>query len=262
MAHRLSRVRRSIAGSLSLFALLTAVVASSAVAAPVISDLHFTGSTYPAGTGGADPYWQVVAWPNSWTGKPSSPYQAFVFSGNPGGGQNVPNPWAPGSSDPAKGTNPVQYGGRWIGLQDNNATSVLTPTSTPSTYSTIYATTFTASEAGTADLSFLATADNNVTLFVNGSIVGAGTDTPTISGGETVGSAFGLGSLKWVENSVAVNAGTNVLYAVVNDVNSTGTYGSTGLIVVPEPSTYASACLGLATFGLLRMRRRAAGHRG
>ena len=263
MAHCKPRVEGSFARGLALVALLTALVAAPASAAPVISGLHFTGSTYAAGTGGQDPFWTVVAWPAGWDvgTPPTGAYAAWVFSGSPGGGQNVPNPWAPGASSPDKGTNPVQYGGRWIGLQEDNAASVVTVSGTPSTYSAIYATSFLASEAGSFDFSFLATADNTVTLFVNGTVIDTGTDNPTISGGSVVGTVSGLGSLKWLEGTATVNAGPNILYAVVTDVNSTGTYGSTGLIVVPEPSTYASACLGLATLGLCGLRRRA-GRRG
>lgn len=263
MSHRRSPIAGSLSRSVALVALLTALVAAPAVAAPVISGLHFTGSTIPAGSGGQDPYWKVVAWPDGWDvgPKPTVAYDAWVFSGNPGGGQNVPNPWAPGSSSPDKGTNPVQYGGRWIGLKEDDARAVVTPTVIPPAYeeySTIYATTFEASEAGTYDFSFLATGDNQVTLFVNGSIIDTNTNSPTISGGSVIGTVAGLGGLKWLQGSASVVANTNTLYAVVKDINNGGTFGFTGLIVVPEPSTYASACLGLATFGLLGLRRRIA----
>lgn len=263
MAHRLS-LHGSLVRGLSLVALLTALVAAPASAAPVVSGLHFTGSNIPAGSGGQDAYWTVAAWPDGWDvgTKPTLAYPAWVFSGTPGGAQNVPNPWAPGNASPDRGTNPVQYGGRWIGLQENDATSVVTVTDTPSVYTTIYSTAFLASEAGSVDFSFLATADNSVTLFVNGSIVGTDTNNPTIAGGSEIGTVSGLGSLKWLEGTATVNAGPNILYAVVTDTNFNGTYGSTGLIVVPEPSTYASACLGLATIGLLRLRRRGVSRRG
>lgn len=256
MAHRMSPIAASFRRVVALVALLTALVAAPAVAAPVISGLHFTGSTVPVGQGGTDPYWQVVAWPSVGVTPPSLPYDAFVFSGTQPQ-RNVPTAWFAG--DGAAGTNTGLIGlGRWIGLQQDDALSVLTGSQPLGTISAIFATTFNSDSAGTANFEFLATADNSVTFFVNGTVDTSDPAIPTITGGETLGTVSGLGSLKWVNGSATVGSGSNTLYAVVYDLNTTGTYGFTGLIVVPEPSTYASACLGLATFGLLGLRRRTA----
>lgn len=255
MVHRLIRIRATRI-ALSLVAVLTALV-SVPTSAASISGLHFTGSTIPAGQGGTDPFWQVVAWPTV-TGltPPTMPYDAFVFSGSSAAAPNVPTPWFRG--DGAPGTNTGAFGGRWIGLQSEDATALLTGTQPLGVYSTVYATTFTADSTGIANFNFLATADNFVTFYVNGTLDALGTANPTIKDGTPLAAFGGLASLKWVDNSALVQAGVNTLYAVVEDRNTTGTYAYTGLILVPEPSTVVSAAIGVATIGLLGLRRRSA----
>lgn len=247
-----SSIRRSLVIALvEAAAIATWAVAVSA--APIISQIPFTGTNIPIGQGGQDSSWQVVAWPVSAPNQPTLPYPAWVFSGNPGGGQNIPNVWLGGMFNAGFG------GARWIGLQENNTRSVLPDAPPPGFYTAIYSTTFTSTEAGNAFVWLRATADNRVAFFVNGSVTDTNTDAPSIVGGTQVGTTVqGFGSLKTVAGTVPVLAGTNTLYAVVVDTNTTGTFGSTGLIVVPEPSTIASAGLGvgLVAFGLARRRKR------
>lgn len=234
-----------------------------AAAAPVISGFNFTGASIPVGQGGQDTSWMVEAWPVDAPNQPATPYPAWVFSGTGTADDNVPGPWYPGP--PTGRTNPRVSGGRWIGLNENNATSVLPDSFGPTvgTYTTVYSTTFVSSEAGTAFLWLKAAADNAVTFFVNGTVTGRDTNQPTITGGSQVGArAQGLSTLKLVTGFVPVVAGSNTLYAVVEDrFGSTNTYAYTGVIVVPEPSTYAyagvAAC-GLALAGLKRRNRRPA----
>jgi len=246
---------RTVAG----FASVVALGSLPAAADPVITGLHFTGENVPAGSGGQDANWMVEAWPIDAPLTPSTPYNAYVFSGTGPGDENVPPPWFPGA--PTGHTNPGYAGGRWIGLRDNDATSVLPDGFGPivGTYQTVYSTRFMASEAGTAHLWLLAAADNAVTFYVNGSISGANTNYPTISGGSMLGNRIqGLASLHAVAGDVPVNAGVNTLYAVVEDrFGQTNTYAYTGLIVVPEPSTYAYAGIAVLSFGVVGLKRRA-----
>lgn len=249
---------RTVAGVASVVALGSLPAAAD----PVITGLHYTGENIPVGQGGQDDNWMVEAWPVDAPITPSTPYKAYVFSGTGPGDENVPPPWFPGA--PTGHTNPGYAGGRWIGLRDNNAHSVLPDGfgAIVGTYNTVYSTRFTASEAGTAHLWFLAAADNAVTFYVNGSITGANTNYPTIAGGSMLGYRIqGLSTLHGVVGDVPVNAGFNTLYAVVEDkFGSTNTYGYTGLIVVPEPSTYAYAGLALLSFGAVGLKRRVRKH--
>lgn len=234
-----------------------------AVAEPMISGFTFTGASVPEGQGGPDTSWMVEAWPVDAPNKPAMPYPAWVFSGSSSTPDNVPAPWYPGP--PTGSFNPRASGGRWIGLNENDATSVLPDSfgSSVGSYHTVYSTTFVSSEAGTAFLWLKACADNAVTFFVNGSVTGLGTNYPTIAGGSQLGGREqGLATLKRISGYVPVLAGTNTLYAVVEDrFGPTNTYAFTGVIVVPEPSTYAYAgvaALGLAIAGVKRRIRRQA----
>lgn len=232
-----------------------------AAAEPMISGFTFTGANIPEGQGGADTSWMVEAWPVDAPNKPTTPYPAWVFSGSSSTAENVPGPWYPGP--PTGQFNPRVSGGRWIGLQENDATSVLPDSfgATVHSYHSVYSTTFVSSEAGTAFLWLKAAADNAVTFFVNGTVTDKNTNYPTVTGGSQLGGrAQGLATLKRISGYVPVLAGTNTLYAVVEDrFGPTNTYAYTGLIVVPEPSTYTyagvAAC-GLAVVGLKRRGRK------
>lgn len=241
-------------GSLAAACCCAAIVSTWALAAsaqPTLSSIALTGANVPAGQGGQDSSWQVVAWPVNGQSKPSVPYAAWVFSGSQGGGANVPAIWLGGAENLGSG------GARWIGLRENDATAALPDAPPPGAYSAIYATTFTASEAGEAFLSLEAAADNRLSFFVNGSIAGADTDLPTITGGTQLGSTIqGFGILRTVAGTVPVISGPNTLYAVVEDLNTNGTYGYTGMIVVPEPWSLASAGVGAGLLGLRLLRRR------
>lgn len=245
----------------ALAAPLAAILAFTmpfAAAAPVTTAVKFTGMGYPIGTGGADSNWQVVALPVDSTYQASTPYAAWVFSGTGASGTeiNVPTPWFGGPTNAG-----LPGYGRWIGLQQDNAISVL-PNSGPHPmdyYTTIYESTFESTEAGSAFLWFRATADNAVTFFVNGTLTDTGTNKPTITNGSQVAARVqGLSTLKTISGTVTVKAGTNKLYAVVEDLwnPSSHNFGLTGLIVVPEPSTLSSGAVAGAGLGITAIGRR------
>lgn len=264
LKRRLAKACRAMAAPLVA---MLAFAHPAADAAPVITGFHYTGMGYADGTGGADSHWKVEALPILGSVTTPTPYAAWVFSGtgtsiDPTDPINVPDPWYSGH------TNAGFAGGRWIGVQENDASALLPPFAglpplNLNYYSTIYSTTFQSSESGTAYMYVLAAADNAVTFFVNGSITGGGGNQPTITGGSQLAARIqGLSTLKFVGGNVSVQAGTNTFYAVVEDVfsHTTNSFGYTGLIVVPEPSTMSS--VGVAAGGIAvaaagrRLRRR------
>lgn len=239
----------------------------TADAAPVITGLNYTGTGYADGTGGPDSHWKVAAVPVDGSVTTATPYAAWVFSGtgtqlDPTSWTNVPDPWFSGHN------NLGFAGGRWIGAQENNTTALLPdsaggPPLSLTYYTTIYSTTFQSSEAGTAYIWLRTAADNAVTFFVNGTISGGtGNQATIINGSQVAARIQGLATLKTVAGNVSVNAGTNTLYAVVEDRFNpvSHSFGYTGLIVVPEPSTMSS--VGVAAGGIAvaaagrRLRRR------
>ena len=267
----------AVARSIARFAAvaLVCVATTAASAAPVsISGLNWTGT----GGGSTDPHWKVVAKPGAFPGTyndsnptptpslPINPYEAFI----PSGGDpptNVNNVWYGGN------TNHGLYDSRWIGLQFDDVSSLWPGFVSPTyyeDYATVYRTSFTAAGTGTAFISLLAAADNAVTFFVTSTDPGTGADLnidyanvwrPTVFGQQVAPQQFGLGALHWVEGTVNVDAGTNYLYAVVQDTlkiaGPDGNYGFTGLIVVPEPSSFVLAGCGAIGLALVSLRRRA-----
>jgi len=260
-------IPRSAGGScaaralVALFAALVGeFVGSGSPAAPIVTGLHFTGENAPAGFGGPDSHWRVEAWPAgaSRPGSPGSePYAAWVMSGTKGF-PSVPETWF--RSAPGRLASPTIPSSRWIGLQSENAVSVFpdAPYHGPGrSYAAVYSTTFDASEEGRAHLWLLAAPDNAVTFYVNGRLADLDTDHPTIHGGSLLGSRVqGLSRLHAVAGAVDVHAGTNTLFAVVEDVQGpSGTYGATGLLVVPEPSTAAGLAAAAVCLGAAALRR-------
>ena len=231
------------------------VVASSwflvpAAASPIVTGIHRTGvvaapsSLLRSISIDSDPFWRVVALPET---LPFPPYEASLFSGR-GPSFYVPAAWYHG----ADGID----GAGWIGLRPETTDS-LYPSNVGAQpdYTVIYATTFTASESGVALFDLTATADNEVSFFVNGDIAGGMTLNPTIIGGTQIGVAQrGLNRLHAFQGYSAVQAGENTLYAVVCDLytldplTNIGGYGQTGLLVafVPEPGALASLLAGAA----------------
>ena len=231
------------------------VIASSwflgpAAGSPIVTGIHRTGVvTAPSSllrsiTIDSDPFWRVVALPET---LPFSPYEASLFSGR-GASFHVPATWYHG----AEGID----GAGWIGLRPETTKS-LYPANVGAQpdYTVIYATTFAASESGLALFDLTATADNEVSFFVNGDVAGGMTLNPAIIGGTQIGVAQrGLNRLHAFQGYSAVLAGENTLYAVVCDrytldpLTNIGGYGQTGLLVafVPEPGTLAMVLAGAA----------------
>ncbi len=212
-----------------------------ATAAPIVTGIHRTGvvaapsSLQRSRSIDSDPFWRVVALPQT----PAFPsYEASLFSGR-GPSFHVPEAWYHG----ADGID----GAGWIGLRPETTNS-LYPSNVGAQpdYTVIYATTFTASESGLAMIDLTAAADNEVSFFVNGDVVGGMTLNPVIIGGTQIGVAErGLNRLHNFQGYSAVHEGENMLYAVVRDrytldpLTNIGGYGQTGLLVafVPQPGT-------------------------
>lgn len=237
---------------------------ASAGAAPIVTGLHRTGESVTrsgfarAPVKNVDPFWQVVALPET---SGLKPYAAGVLSGR-GPSFAVPAPWYHGTD----GFN----GAGWIGPRSETTLSLYSWSVGPrSDYTVIYATTFTASVAGSVDFDLAATADNALSFFVNGKISGSDTLMPTIVGGTQIDvEQQSLSELHAFRGRADVHAGENVLYAVVRDryvldaKTNVGGYGRTGLLVafVPEPGgltslALAAACLPIVTWGRRATRR-------
>lgn len=264
--------RRCAAGARRIVVMAVLVTAAGLAGQPahaiIVTGLNGTGLDYSNTTATPDSHWDVVGLPAFFTsGTQSPPYDAWIFTGG-AAPSNVPNAWLGGSSN--SGTN----GYHWIGVRNNDATSLTLTGTVGQYYSTIYATTFQASAAGTANLSLDIAVDNRATVFVGGTPT-TGSDQLTITGGQQLGDviwnkdwqtdpngntfprAFEI--LQTVSGSVNVAAGSNTLYVVVDDVITTGTtFGFTGLLVanpVPEPSASLLAVVGVTIGGWHTLRR-------
>ena len=279
MAPSLPRLRRRCGGAAArLTAALVAaacLAAAPAAAAPLISGLHRTGETAPAAASArgpvdiqaaaADSWWRVVAMPERGA---ILPFEAAVYSGR-GDGFYVPRVWYHGRSG-------IGNAG-WIGPRATTTDSLYPPITGPAAdYTVVYATTFAASQAGMATFDLVATADNALAFFVNGTVAGGDTLTPWIVGGSPIGTEQRhLDRLHVFRGLAPVVAGENTLYAVVRDryvinsITGIGGHGQTGLFVasVPEPSALGAAAAAVATLALFRLRtvlaarRRAPGRR-
>lgn len=248
-------------------AALTLVVAGGAIApaASIVTDLHGTGENVPPGTAAADPFWRIVARPAgaaSAARARTAADTAWVLSGTKGF-PSVPDTWFPGLVH-ARRAAPVVPTGRWIGLEYENAVSLLpaAPYTGPGRYyTTVYSTTFTASEEGSAFLWLRTVPDNAVTFYVNGELADLDTDRPTIRGGSRLGSRVqGLSRLHTVAGTVDVTSGENTLFAVVEDMQGpSGSYGATGLLVIPEPSTGSGLGVVAAWLAWTAVKRRSRG---
>jgi hypothetical protein len=255
--------RNSLRAMVALVLFVAATATSFAT--PIITGLHLTGTEYPIGTpGGQDSYWEVYALPTAYTGPITAGYQAWVFSGGTPQG-NVPRQWYPGV-DNGGSDNVGANGARWIGLQQDDATSLFPGNFTPPQpdYNVIYRTTFQADSAGLASFSILTAADNAISLFIGGSVNNDNPYMPTMDGEQIGREEIGLGFLTWINGVGIVEAGTNYLYAVVRDrftENQSGTvgnYGQIGFLIaaVPEPSSLVLAALGGGVIAVGAIRRR------
>ena len=252
MNHSPVRFPRSIADNHRrwLYAIGWILVGSPSIfgpagAAPIVTGIHTTAlAAPPPAITASDPYWRVVALPET---PVFLAYEASLFSGR-GPSFQVPATWFHGADG---------FGGAgWIGLRPDTTNSLYpSNVGAQSDYTTIYATTFIASEAGSAAFDLMATADNVLSFFVNGEITGSTTLLPSIIGGTQIGTEQqNLGLLHGFSGVADVLAGENTLYAVVRDryvldpVTNIGGYGQTGLLVssVPEPGALTSLLAGTA----------------
>lgn len=131
-------------------------------------------------------------------------------------------------------------------------------------YNWIAAQTFTITTAGNYDFNFQGTADNDTFYFIDGTIVNANTDTPTISGGTQIGIRRGdFTKIEAFTGTAYLTAGTHTAYMVVEDAGFlTGALiGPSFFQPAPEPSTYALGTIATGLMALLaRRRRRKAGN--
>ena len=249
----------------TLLSIALAAFPAASAAAPVVTGLHLTGEDVPLDTAAADPFWRIEARP---AGAPSTfrarsaDDTAWVLSGTRGF-PSVPDTWFPGHGN-ARRAATDGAAGRWIGLEYENDVSLFPtePYAGPGRfYTTVYSTTFMASEAGSAHLWLLTVPDNAVTFYVNGTLADLDTDRPTVIGGSRLGQRVqGLSRLHAVAGAVEVRAGKNTLFAVVEDMQGpSGAYGATGLLVVPEPSTAAGTLAAVAWLACIEIRRRSRG---
>ncbi|MFM9111240.1 MAG: Ig-like domain-containing protein, partial [Prochlorococcaceae cyanobacterium] len=151
-----------------------------------------------------DPNWDVVAWPASYTGATGA-YDAF---------------------NPQPSVLPTTFFSR-TGYTANGVTNYwMAPNTTGSTfapgnYNWIAAQAFTVPADGLYSFSFQGTADNAISFYINGSVVNANTQNPTISGGTKIGGTYNNFRKLWDFNGAAfLKAGTNTAYMVLNDFGS------------------------------------------
>lgn len=207
-----------------------------------------------SGPGARDTNWQVVAVPANWGLAPSTPYNAYVFSPGTAVGWYHAQPW-----DGIQGGYTNSDGHfYWIGAQLSND-SLIPFGQGANTW--IVAQNFTLDTAGNYNISFTGLSDEQLSVFVNGSVSANG-NTPTITGG-TVLSSYTTNGVNFanpttVTGQAYLHAGVNTIYAQVRDSGfSTGVLLSNFTFTsapIPEPSTYA--LFGLGALGLVAAARR------
>lgn len=196
-----------------------------------------------------DANWRIVALPPGFTPPEAVPYHAFVPRTVPGvfyGGNNGTN----GSQTGYTAGSNTYY---WI--SPHSTTSSLQAGS----YNWIAAQEFEISQPGWYTFNFYASGDNAIEFFVNGTIAGAGTNTPTVSGGVQIGGTFNnFGTIANYTGQAYLSAGTNIAYMVLYDYGgeTAALIGQSTFQAVPEPSAFGLALGGLALTACVIRRRR------
>lgn len=206
------------------------------------------------GTYQRDDHWKIVAVASSFTipgGQPVA-YDAYVpYSISPHffGGQSP----VYSANNGYTIDNETYY---WI---SPNTTASFAPF--PSSWSFIAAQDFVVTGSDVYEFNFWGNGDNTMAFFIDGTITGAGTDNPTITGGTQIDTIKGgdLNRLYQYTGSMYLTAGTHTAYAVVVDTGfDTGAFITNSTFrAVPEPTTTVLLLLGGAAL-LATSRRRSA----
>lgn len=250
-----------LAGSLAIASPVRAVTAVPTIYGTGVTASGQTGPKPSGSTNGTDVNWRIVQYPTN-AGSPPAAAEVPV---------NVPNTWigaVPGQSDDNYGSEIDGVTYRWIsastainavstGVPGNN----VDPISLKGDYNYILQQNFNVATSGTYRLSLNLIGDNQAWFYINGSIVGGNTATPTISGGSLIGSAdTTLGSLSrnyFISNSATLNAGTNTAYLVVKDLGLfTGVLTSNVTFTQDAPGPLPLLGVGAAFGWSRRLRRR------
>lgn len=200
---------------------------------------------------GTDQNWNVVALPLGASG--SVPYGAAVP-------RSTNANWI-GGGTPQSGTSVSGTTYYWVSA--NSSASPLIS----GTYNYILSQTFTVSQSGTYEFNFLATVDNELTFYIDGSVGGTGTVLPDIVGGVQIGPTLsGTGIFRNIYSftgTAALSAGTHTAYAVVKDWGAvTGTLiTSSTFVAVPEPSLSVVGATATLVGGWVLARRRSPARR-
>lgn len=120
----------------------------------------------------------------------------------------------------------------------------------------IFAQTFTIPAPGVYSFDFLASADNGLTLFVNGSIDPSNEFFPTIVSGGQLGEAPSFDTFYSIAGNANLPSGENTLYAVLYDFGGTTSFtiaNNTNTTEVPGPLPILGAA---AAFGASRRLKR------
>lgn len=191
-----------------------------------------------------DLHWTIAAVPVSFTPPETIGYAAFVQ-------QYIGSNWY-GSTNtgfPLSLYNGYVNGGTtsyWIAAQ--NSVDQLAGSGVYN-YNWIAAQTFTITTAGNYEFDFQGTADNFMSFFIDGTITGTDTDTPTITGGTQIGTRYGdFTAIGTFTGSLYLSAGTHTAYMLLEDAGFlTGALiGPSSFQAVPEPSTCAFGMIACA----------------
>jgi hypothetical protein len=200
------------------------------------SALTFTPAPLPAtgqglNPGSRDTRWQIVAAPSDFTLPEPLGYNAFIVGNSIAAGSTltVDGITYQSISPSSDGDTGISFGDRhWIFSHE-----------------------FVAPETGTYRYNFQASADNGLTVYLNGMVDSTDPFMPTIIGGTLIGEVPGFSQTYTINKIVNLNAGVNTLYSVLYD------YGPPASFIIAAPPTDVPAPLPLlgATTALAVSRR-------